>query len=116
MAYISGSTLYVTDAEGNTVKVRTSPAATVTKTVQSDVRDIHPGETVLVTGAAGANGAISAASIRVGAGGGLGALFGGSGGGPGGSSGGDSGGGPGGGGGRSGGGGSGEPALFGKGG
>jgi hypothetical protein len=107
VAYVSGSTLYVSTTEGNTVKVTTSPASTITKTVKAEVKGIHPGETVLVTGTAGKNGAISAESIRAGAGtaggGGLGALFGGSaagtaGGGTGGSSTG------------------GEPALFGKGG
>ncbi|HEV2944799.1 MAG TPA: hypothetical protein VGX26_06790 [Solirubrobacteraceae bacterium] len=108
VAYVSGSTLYVSTTEGNTVKVTTSPASTITKTVKAEVKGIHPGETVLVTGTAGKNGAISAESIRAGAGtaggGGLGALFGGSGAG---------------GGGRGGTGGSstgGEPALFGKGG
>lgn len=113
VAYVDGSTLYVTNAEGNTVKVRTSPASTVTKTVKADVKGIHPGETVIVTGTSGSGGAIEAESIRIGggAGGGLGGLFGGSG---------TSGGGRGGaGGGASTGGGSsggGEPALFGKGG
>jgi hypothetical protein len=107
VAYLSGNTLYVTTAEGNTVKVTTSPASTVTKTVKADVKGIHPGETVLVTGIAGTNGAISAESIRVGAGtgGGLGALLGGSGRGTAGSS-----------GGGTAGGGSGGPALFGNGG
>jgi hypothetical protein len=112
VAYVSGHTLYVTNSEGNTVKVTTSAASTVTKTVKADVKGIHPGETVIVTGSAGANGAISAESVRVseaGAGGGLGALFGS----PSGSSrgGGNSGGG---GSGGSSGAGSGEPALFGK--
>jgi len=79
VAYLDGSTLYVTTAEGNTVKVTTSPATTVTKTVKAEVKGIHPGETVTVTGATGSNGAVSAESIRVGAGGGLGALFSGSG-------------------------------------
>jgi hypothetical protein len=109
VAYLSRSTLYVSTTEGNTVKVTTSPASTITKTVKAEVKGIHPGETVLVTGTAGKNGAISAESIRVGAGGagggGLGALFGGSGaggGGRGGTGGGSSTGG--------------EPALFGKGG
>jgi hypothetical protein len=101
VAYLSGSTLYVTTSEGNTVKVTTSAASTVTKTVKADVKGIHPGETVIVTGSPGANGAVSAESIRVseaGSGGGLGAaLFGGGGGA--------------GGGGRRGGGG--EPTLFG---
>jgi len=111
VAYVSGDTLYVTNSEGNTVKVTTSAASTVTKTVKADVKGIHPGETVVVTGAAGANGAISAESIRVGgSGGGLGALFGGAGAGAGAS-----------GGGRSAGatgssGSSGGPALFGNGG
>jgi hypothetical protein len=111
VAYIDGSTLYVTNAEGNTVKVKTSQASTVTKTVKAEVKSIRPGETVVITGATGAKGEVSAESIRVGgAGGGLGALFGGSGRG--------AGGGGGGGGGTRGSGGSpgGEPALFGKGG
>ncbi|MGH2832682.1 MAG: hypothetical protein ACRDK2_07895, partial [Solirubrobacteraceae bacterium] len=74
------SVLYVTTAEGNTVKVTTSQASTITKTIKAHVKGIHPGETVIVTGAAGTGGAISAESIRVseaGAGGGLGGLFGG---------------------------------------
>ncbi len=80
VAYVSGSTLYVTNAEGNTVKVKSSDASTVTKTVKSDVKGIHPGETVIVTGSSGADGDIQAEAIRVsqaGASGGLGALFGG---------------------------------------
>jgi hypothetical protein len=99
VAYTSGRALYVTDSEGNTIKVTTSTASAVTKTVKSDVKAIHPGETVIVTGSAGAGGAVKADSIRVseagaggavkadsirvseaGAGGALGALFGGGGG------------------------------------
>jgi len=106
VAFIEGSTLYVTNTQGNTVKVNTSPASTVTKTVSSNVKAIHPGETVVIVGAKGANGTVSAESIRVGAGGagGLGSLFGGSSGSSGGT------------GGSSGGTGSGGPALFGAGG
>ncbi len=80
VAYISGDTLYVTEAEGNTVKVTTSPATAVTKTVKADVGGIHPGEEVAVTGSTGSDGAVSAEAIRVGAatGGGLASLFGGS--------------------------------------
>jgi uncharacterized membrane protein YgcG len=80
VAYISGDTLYVTTTEGNTVKVTTSPGSTVTKTVKASVKGIHPGETVVVTGAPSANGAITAESIRVGTTGAsaLGGLFGGS--------------------------------------
>jgi hypothetical protein len=110
VAFVDGDTLYVTTAEGNTVKVTTSPGSTVTKTVKASVGGIHPGETVVVTGASGQNGTISASSIRIGAagglgGGGLGALLGGSGG-SGGSDGGAA----------SGGGRSGEQQLFGGGG
>ena len=109
VAFVSGSTLYVTDSEGNTLRVITSRASTVTKSVKSSVAGIHPGETVLVTGAKAANGAINAESIRTGeslGGGGLSSLFGGGSGlGSSGRSG-NSGGAPAG----------GEPALFGKGG
>jgi hypothetical protein len=102
VSYISGSTLYVTNAEGNTVKVTTSPASSITKTVKADLHGIHPGETVVVRGAKGSDGAVSAESISVGAagGGGLSSLFGG-------------GGGRGASGGANGGSGSGGPALFG---
>jgi len=122
VAYLDGSTLYVTNAEGNTVKVTTSAGTTVSKTVSSTVHDIHPGESVTITGATGASGVLSAESISVGSSlGGLASLFGGSGG-PGtggsgsattaggGSSGSSGSGGSGGGGSGS----SGEPALFGK--
>jgi len=79
VAYLAGSTLYVTNSEGNTVKVNTSTGTTVTKTVSSELSGIHPGETVTVTGQTGSNGAVSAESISVGSsGGGLAALFGGS--------------------------------------
>jgi hypothetical protein len=80
VSYVSGSTLYVTNVEGNTVKITTSPASSITKTVKSDVHGIHPGETVVVRGGKGANGAVTAESISVSASGltsgGLGALFG----------------------------------------
>jgi hypothetical protein len=105
VAYIDGGTLYVTNAEGNTVKVTTSAGTSVNKTVTTSVHAIHPGETVTVTGASSANGAISAESINVGSGGGGLALLGGLGTGSG--SGSATGGGTGGGG---------EQALFGKGG
>ena len=111
VAFIHGSTLYVTNAQGNTVKVNTSPASTVTKTVSSSVKAIHPGETVVIVGATGAGGTVSAESIRVGGGGGLGSLFGGSSGSAGGT--GASSGGTGAGGGGAG---NGGPALFGGGG
>ena len=78
VAYIAGSTLYVTTSEGNTVKVATSAGSSVTKTSKSSVGDIRPGETVVVTGSTGSDGAVTAESIRVGsAGGSARSLFGG---------------------------------------
>ncbi|HXA54418.1 MAG TPA: hypothetical protein VNV37_06030 [Solirubrobacteraceae bacterium] len=80
VSFISGGTLYITNFEGTTVKVTTSPASTITKTVKTDLHGIHPGETVVVRGAKGSNGAVSAETISVnaaGGGGGIGALFGG---------------------------------------
>jgi hypothetical protein len=83
VAYVSGSTLYVKTAEGNTVKVTAAPGAGITKTVEAHVKGIHPGETVLVSGSSGAGGSISASSIRAGgtggAAGGLGLTGGGAG-------------------------------------
>lgn len=80
VAYLDGNTLYVTSSEGNTVKVKTSPSTSVTKTVKTKVKGIHPGETVTVTGATGSNGTVSAESISVGSSGtGLAALLGGGG-------------------------------------
>jgi hypothetical protein len=77
VAYLSGDTLYVTTAEGNTIKVKTSPATTVTKSVTTTVKSIHPGETVTVRGPAAVGGAVTAESVTVGAGGGIASLFGG---------------------------------------
>jgi hypothetical protein len=81
IAYLAGSTLYVTNSEGNTIKVTTSPATSVTKTVKASVDGIHPGETVTITGETAKNGTVDAESISVGGGGGLAALLGGLGGG-----------------------------------
>jgi hypothetical protein len=66
VAYADKGTLYVTTSEGNTVKVTAAPGASVTKTVKASIKAIHPGETVVVAGTSGANGAVSASSIRVG--------------------------------------------------
>jgi len=67
VAFRQGSTLYVTNAEGNTVKVKTSAASSVSKTSKSSVAAIHPGESVAITGQTASNGTVTAESIRVGA-------------------------------------------------
>ncbi|HEV7584518.1 MAG TPA: hypothetical protein VGO14_01940 [Solirubrobacteraceae bacterium] len=66
VAFIQGTTLYVRDTQGNTVKVMTSPGSTVTKSVKASTKSIHPGETVVVTGATGSGGVVNAEAIRVG--------------------------------------------------
>jgi hypothetical protein len=77
VAFIDRGTLYVTNAEGNTVKVTTSAGTSVNKTVKTSIHAIHPGETVTVTGTSAAGGSISAESIDVGSGaGGFAALLG----------------------------------------
>ena len=63
---IKGSTLYVTDSSGNVVKVSTSAASQVTKTTAGTVKDIKPGDTVVVRGSQGKNGTIAADSISLG--------------------------------------------------
>jgi hypothetical protein len=68
---IKGSTLYVTDTSGNTVKVTTSAATQVSKTVSGTVKSVLPGNTVVIRGSAAKNGTIAATTISLG--GGLGA-------------------------------------------
>lgn len=65
VAYVRGSTLYVTDSQGNTVKVRAAAGSKVTKTVSTKANSIHPGATVVVLGSKAKNGSISASSISV---------------------------------------------------
>lgn len=85
VANLSGRTLYLTDTQGNTVKVRVPKGATVTKTSNAGIGAINPGDSLVVQGARAKNGTVTAASVRataasVGAGGALSALFGGGGG------------------------------------
>jgi hypothetical protein len=65
VAYVRGNTLYVTDSQGNTVKVSAAAGAKVTKTVSTKAKSIHPGATVVVLGSKAKNGSISASSISV---------------------------------------------------
>ncbi len=74
---VKGGTLYVRDASGNTVKVTAQKGATVTRTVDSEPREIRPGEQVVVQGPS-RDGTIRATSITAGdATAGLSALMGG---------------------------------------
>jgi len=63
---IKGSTLYVTDASGNTVLVHTTAGSTVDKTVSGTIKSVHPGDSVTVTGTQSADGSYSARGITIG--------------------------------------------------
>jgi len=65
VTYVSGSTIYVTNTEGNTVKVKAPAGSTVTKTVSTSVHSVHPGDTVVVRGSQTKNGGVTADSISV---------------------------------------------------
>jgi hypothetical protein len=63
---IKGSNLYVTDASGNTVIVKTTAGSTVKKTVSGTIKSVHPGDSVAVTGTQNADGSYSASGITIG--------------------------------------------------
>jgi hypothetical protein len=82
---VDGSTIYVTDAQGNIVKVTTAKSTAVTEAKSGKVADLQPGQSVTVRGAANSNGDITATSVAQGAAptggfGGFGGGFGGGGG------------------------------------
>jgi Domain of unknown function (DUF5666) len=60
---VSGGSLYVTDATGNTVKVTFNSATKVTKSVGVSKSAIRPGDTVVIQGLKGSGGEINATSV-----------------------------------------------------
>jgi hypothetical protein len=60
---VDGANVYVTDAQGNVVKIVTNAGSTVTKTVEGTVADIHPGDTVIVQGQDQADGSVAATRV-----------------------------------------------------
>lgn len=64
-----GRTLYVKGSDGNTIKVRLGANAKVARTATASAKAIHPGDTVVVQGAAGSNGTVKATSVTATAGG-----------------------------------------------
>lgn len=61
---IDGNNIYVTDSTGNVVKVATSSASQITVTSPGTVKDVKPGDTVIVTGTTGEDGTVSATAVR----------------------------------------------------
>ncbi len=63
VANIKGSTLYVTSADGTTVKVKTNDNSKVTRNASSSVGNIHPGDTVVIQGSTASSGTVTASGI-----------------------------------------------------
>jgi hypothetical protein len=58
-----GSTLYVTDADGNTVKVKTTSNSKISRNASAGASAIHPGDTVVIQGTTASNGTVKASSV-----------------------------------------------------
>jgi hypothetical protein len=63
VANVDGKTLYVTDSDGNTVKVKTNSQSKVTRTAVSKATEVHPGDTVVVQGTKSSSGTVTATSV-----------------------------------------------------
>jgi hypothetical protein len=63
VASVAGKTIYVTEASGNTVKVKLSSATKLSKTQSVKRSAIHPGDTVIVSGVPGSGGSLTAATV-----------------------------------------------------
>jgi hypothetical protein len=60
---IQGSTIYLTDANGNLVKVTVTPSTTVSRSAKGSLGQLTIGDTVIVLGSKAADGSISATSV-----------------------------------------------------
>jgi hypothetical protein len=60
---VNGKTIYLTDTAGNTVKVTLSSATKITKSQTVSRASIRPGDTVVIQGAKGSNGTLTATSV-----------------------------------------------------
>ncbi|MFJ9953645.1 hypothetical protein [Kitasatospora sp. NPDC091207] len=77
---VDGTTVYLTDANGNTVKVTTGDATKVQLNKEGKVTDLQPGQSVTVVGTPAADGGYAATQLVEGAAGFGGGGFGGAGG------------------------------------
>jgi len=64
---VDGTTVYLTDTAGNTVKITTGDATKVTLNKEGKVADLQPGQTVTVVGTKGADGGYTATQLTEGA-------------------------------------------------
>lgn len=63
---VDGDTIYLTDAQGNTVKVTTSGSTKVTESKDGKVADLKPGQTVTIRGAKDSAGNVAASTVTEG--------------------------------------------------
>ncbi|MFE9401620.1 DUF5666 domain-containing protein [Streptomyces sp. NPDC006530] len=63
---VDGSTLYVTDTQGNVVKVTTAGSTQVTESRSGKVSDLQPGQTVTVRGSQNSSGDVAATTVTEG--------------------------------------------------
>ncbi|MDI5962020.1 hypothetical protein [Streptantibioticus silvisoli] len=63
---VDGSTIYVSDAQGDIVKVTTAKSTTVSESKNGKVADLQPGQTVTVRGSADSSGDIKASTVTEG--------------------------------------------------
>ncbi|MFF2075051.1 hypothetical protein ACFVXG_09850 [Kitasatospora sp. NPDC058162] len=64
---VDGSTVYLTDASGNTIKVTTGDSTKVQLNKEGKVADLQPGQSVTVVGTPDANGGYNATQLMEGA-------------------------------------------------
>jgi hypothetical protein len=60
---VSGNTIYLTDATGNTVKVTLSSATKLTKSLGVSKSALHPGDSVVIQGVKDSSGTLVATSV-----------------------------------------------------
>jgi hypothetical protein len=63
VASVDGSTFYVEDAGGNTIRVKAGEKAKVSRNAVADAEEIHPGDTVVVTGRTASSGTVVATAV-----------------------------------------------------
>lgn len=60
---VNGSTIYLTDTTGNTVKVTLSPSTKLTKSLGVSKGALHPGDSVVIQGVKSSSGTVVATSV-----------------------------------------------------
>ena len=60
----NGRSIYVKDANGTLVRVNVPSASPITRSAKSSLSAIHPGDTVIVQGATGRSGTVTASTVR----------------------------------------------------